>query len=176
MIPARSQNLPDHAELAMRTALTDLQLDYAYGIDMRDWERYRAVFADVVEFDFTSWYGGEPVLIKADDWVEQVRHRQSGFDGTQHLMSNHRFARDDGDAIGTTYVVARHYLRIDGEHHVQAIGGCYHNRYIETEAGWKIAACKLGVLWTQGDPDLFRIARERWAAASNTVCQSLDQT
>ena len=166
MIPPRLQAPLDMDELAMRAALTDLQLDYAFGIDTRDWARYRAVFADLVTFDFTSWYDGTPFQIEAGSWVEQVRERQSGFDGTQHLMSNHRFARDDDGAVGATYVVARHYLLINGEHHVQAIGGYYCNHYIETRAGWKIDACNLNVLWTQGDPNLFRIAAERWAVAS----------
>jgi len=140
----------------------DVQHDYAFGIDTRDWDRYRSVFADAVRFDFTSWYGGEPVTLPAQTWVERVRQRQSGFDGTQHQMSNHRVAFDEDGATCVTYMVARHYLRIDGAHHVQAIGGYYTNRLVDIEGkGWRIVQCALTVLWTQGDRNLFEVAAGR---------------
>ncbi|PEQ11417.1 hypothetical protein B2G71_17150 [Novosphingobium sp. PC22D] len=154
------------ADLARRAALTDLQLDYAFGIDSRDWARYRSVFTDIVDMDFSSWHGGTALRIPADEWVAQVRDRQSGFDGTQHLLSNHRFAFDDAGATGTAYVVARHYLNVDGEPHVQAIGGYYFHRFVSAADGWKIAACTLNFLWTQGDRNLFRHAARRWADKS----------
>ncbi|MGA1463985.1 MAG: nuclear transport factor 2 family protein [Steroidobacteraceae bacterium] len=168
-IADREMRAPGLEELATRALLTDLQLDYAYGIDTRDWARYRSVFSDTVEFDFSAWHGGEPMRLDADSWVEQVRNRQSGFDGSQHLMSNFRFSIDQGAAIGITYVVARHYLRMGDEHHVQAIGGYYRNHYVHTSMGWKIDACQLNVLWTEGDRDLFRLAAERWAARQPAV-------
>lgn len=149
--------------LAARAAIVDVQLDYAFGIDTRDWVRYRSVFQDMTEFDFTSWHGGAARIMPADEWVEQVRLRQSGFDGTQHLMSNHRVSIKGSEAHCTTYVVARHYLKLDGEHHVQAIGGYYDNLFVKADEKWTIARCCLNVLWTEGDPGLFDIAAARYA-------------
>jgi hypothetical protein len=153
-----------HTELARRGAVLDVQHDYGFGIDLRDWTLYRSVFAEEVHFDFTSWYGGAPFVLPADDWVDRVRARQSGFDGTQHQMTNPRVAFDADGATCVTYVVARHYLRIDDAHHVQAIGGYYTNRMVESADGWRIAQCRLTVLWTHGDRGLFDIAAARFSA------------
>lgn len=155
-------------DLCRRAEVIDTQHRYAFGIDTRNWELYRSVFADVVHFDFTSWYGGEPSEIAADDWVRRVIARQSGFDGTQHQMSNHRVVLDGGQADCTTYIVARHYLRVDGEHHVQAIGGYYSNRLLDLGDRWVIDRCVLTVLWTQGDRKLFDLAAERWKLRGGT--------
>jgi hypothetical protein len=148
-------------DLSRTAEVIEAQHRYAFGIDTRDWEMYRSVFADVVHFDFTSWYGGEPSEIPADDWVRRVAATQSGFDGTQHQMSNHRVVLDGGQAHCTTYIVARHYLRIDGEHHIEAIGGYYSNRLQHAGDRWLIDRCVLTVLWTKGDRKLFALAAER---------------
>ena len=81
------------------------------------------MFAERVQFDFTAWHGGAAEELAADDWVARVRARQSGFHGTQHQMSNHNLTRTNAGRPSLTYIVARHYLLIDGVHHVQAIGG-----------------------------------------------------
>jgi hypothetical protein len=151
----------DADQLCRTAAVIDTQHRYAFGIDTRDWELYRSVFADVVHSDFSSWYGGDPIEISADEWVRRVTARQSGFDGTQHQMSNHRVVLDGACAHCTTYIVARHYLRIDGEHHIQAIGGYYSNRLQDLGDRWVIDRCVLTVLWTQGDRKLFDLAAER---------------
>ena len=123
------------------------------------------MFAGELRVDFTSWYGGEAETLPADIWVKRVRARQSGFNGTQHQMTNHRVSFDESGATCVTYVVARHYLRINGEHHVQAIGGFYTNQLVETSGNWRITACQLTVLWTHGDRALFDIAANRFSNA-----------
>jgi hypothetical protein len=150
------------ADLPLQSDIIDVQHRYGLGIDIRDWRLYRSVFADRVLFDFTSWYGGEPRQMDADEWVARVAATQTGFDGTQHQMSNHRVAIDGERAECLTYVVARHYLRIGDDHHLQAIGGYYRNTLIN-EGGdhWRIDRCSLTVLWTQGDRELFDLAAAR---------------
>jgi hypothetical protein len=153
-------------ELCRRADVIDTQHRYAFGIDLRDWPLYRSVFTDRVQFDFTSWYGGDPFQMGADEWVSRVAARQSGFDATQHQMSNHAVLLQGDRAKCTTYVVARHYMRIDGEHHVQAIGGYYSNELIQLDTGWRIEVCRLTVLWTTGDRNLFARAADRMSESS----------
>lgn len=149
-------------DLNRRASVIDVQHNYALGVDLRDWRLYRSVFDDVVDYDFSSWHGGERRRISADTWVQEVCARQSGFDGTQHQMSNHVVSFDAEGARCLTYIVAHHYLLIDGKHHLQRIGGYYDNRLTLRNTGWKISSCKLNVLWTHGDKALFDIASERW--------------
>lgn len=151
----------DPAGLCSRAEIIDVQHRYALGIDRRDWTLYRSVFADRVRFDFTSWHGGEPEELSADAWVERVAARQSGFDATQHQMSNHVVTLAASSAECITYIVARHCLRAGEKDLIQVIGGYYTNRLIRFEDQWKINACTLTVKWTEGDRSLFDIAAER---------------
>src|SRR6266404_2135088 len=130
-------------ELCARADIVDTQHRYALGIDRRDWQLYRSVFADSVWFDFTSWYGEEPLELRADDWVARVAARQSGFDATQHQMSNHIVTLAGSNAACITYIIARHCLRVGGEDHVQAIGGYYSNQLARISGAWKITHCTL---------------------------------
>ena len=117
-----------------------------------------------MRFDFTAWHGGLAEELAADEWVARVRARLSGFDSTQHQMSNHIVTPHERGVTCLTYIIARHYLRIDGTHHVQAIGRYYTNELITERGEWRIAQCRLSVLWTEGDRALFDIAAQCWVA------------
>jgi hypothetical protein len=159
-----SVTAPTLADVLLREAAVELQHRYAWGIDGRDWALFRSVFSERVLIDFTAWHGGAPQELAADDWVERVRARQSGFDATQHRMSNHRVrSTGKGEAECVTYIVARHRLRIDGVDHIQALGGHYTNRLVERDGGWRIAASRLTVWWEQGDRGVFDLAARRWS-------------
>jgi hypothetical protein len=151
------QRLVDRAEII------DTQHRYALGIDGRDWPLFRSVFADRIRLDFTDWHGGEPSELEADEWVARVAARQSGFDSTQHQMSNIvvTFDADARGAACTTYVIARHCIHSPEGDLIQAIGGYYSNRFARSEDGWRITDCTLKVSWTTGDRDLFKLAEQR---------------
>lgn len=155
---------PTAAELALRAAIIDVQHRYALGIDTRNWELYRSVFAEQVRFDFTDWFGGAAEELAADEWVARICAGISGFDGTQHQISNHVVTPHGDGVTCLSYIVARHYLRIDETHHVQAVGGYYTNEFIIERGEWRIDQCRLSVLWTEGDRALFDIAAQHWAA------------
>ena len=150
--------------LIARAEISDVVHRYATGIDRRDWVLYRSIFADAVDFDFTTWSGGEPRRLSGDDWVAGVREALSGFDATQHLSSNHVHTVDGDAATCVSYMIALHYLVVDGDRRMQGLGGYYTNQLRRGPDGWKIHACTLTVTWEMGDRDLFRIAGERWAA------------
>ena len=156
-------------DLVDRTELLDVLMDYAIGIDSRDWPRYRAIFTDQVEFDFSSWSGNPAARMPADDWVAGVCATLSGFDGTQHMLTNPVVELDGDRATVTLYMNAHHYLHIDGQHHMHSIGGHYVHQMVRTETGWLSEACKLTVVWESGDRALFGIAADRWSAQSATA-------
>lgn len=164
---ARNRLTPD--DLIDRAEIHDVLMDYAIGIDSRDWQRYRAIFTDEVELDFSSWSGNPASPMAADDWVAGVRDTLSGFDGTQHMLMNSSVDLDGDRATVTLYMNAHHYLNIDGAHNMHSIGGYYTHRMVRTDSGWLSEACKLTVTWESGDRALFGIATDRWAAQSEAA-------
>jgi len=147
-----------------RAEISDVVLRYATALDSRDWSLYRSIFTDPLTVDFSSWSGDPEVTLAVDEWVALVRQTLSGFDATHHLSSNH-VIRLSGDAAScVSYMVARHYLVLDGERRMHSIGGHYTNRLVRGADGWKITHCTLTVTWEMGDRGLFDIAAERMRA------------
>jgi hypothetical protein len=156
-----------------RQDVIELSLAYAAGIDHRDWQLYRSIFTDVCEYDFSSWSGRAPASMPADDWVLAVRTVNGNFDATQHLMSNHRLRRVDGADVptieGINELQAQHWFDAESmasfgrpaEPAWCLLGGHYTNRYVRTDEGWRIAACRLTVRWRTGDESIFAFARQR---------------
>jgi len=149
--------------LIARAEISDVVNRYATGIDRRDWVLYRSIFADEVDFDFTTWSGGEPRRLSGDQWVAGVREGLSGFDATQHISTNHVHTIEGETATCVSYMVALHYLVEDEKRLMQGLGGFYTNRLRRQADGWKIEACTLTVTWEMGDRALFQVAAKRWA-------------
>lgn len=145
-----------------RQAIGDTVIRYATGIDMRDWEAYRSCFTDEVEIDFTSFGGGEPRVMRADDWVAGVRAGLSGFAATQHISANHVIDVAGDEATCVSYMQAQHFLPNDRGDATLTLGGYY----TRTPDGWRIRRCRLTVTWTTGNRHVFELARERYAAAA----------
>lgn len=150
-------------DLIDRAEILDVLMNYAIGIDRREWETYHSVFAEHVEIDFSSWSGRPPATVAVDEWVAGVRSALSGFDGTQHVLTNPVVDVTGDQANVTLYMNAHHYLNIEGEHNLHSIGGYYVHRMIRNATGWRSEACKLTVTWEKGDRGLFAVAARRWA-------------
>ena len=72
-------------DLADRLAIGDLLTRYATAVDRRDWDLYRTVFTSDAEIDYTSAGG---IAGTVDEVVEFLDSALSGFEMTQHLVSN----------------------------------------------------------------------------------------
>ena len=81
-----------------RAAISDVQLRYATGVDMRDWPLYRSCFTDEIDTDFSSVVDRPPQRMKADDWVEFARSTINGMKATQHMITNHVITLDGDEA------------------------------------------------------------------------------
>jgi 3-phenylpropionate/cinnamic acid dioxygenase small subunit len=148
-----------------RAEISDVQLRYATGLDSRDWPLFRSCFADEIETDFTSVFGGEPRKVSADRWTEAARRSIIGLAATQHMITNHVITVAGDTATCIAYVQARHYLPNDSGDSMQTMFGYYTNRLVRTSAGWKIRACKLTLTMQTGNPQIFTLASERVKAA-----------
>jgi hypothetical protein len=152
-----------------RQAVVDLVVQYATGVDRRDWAVYEACFTDPCEIDFSSWSGRPAATMPAGEWVRKVRSTNGNFDATQHLSTNHVVTFDSADtATCVSYLQAQHWFSAErlrdlghdaDEPRWCTLGGYYTNSVVRTDAGWRIARCRLTVSWVTGDPSVFDIAR-----------------
>lgn len=128
-----------------RMDITDTSIRYATGIDTRDRELYRSCFTDKIEMDFSSMGMGEPMTIPADQWVDQAFSLVSGFQSTQHIITNHVITLQGDEATCVAYLQAQHF----NPDNMLTVGGYYTNTLIRTPDGWKISKLKLTSTWTQ---------------------------
>lgn len=152
-----------------RQAIVDLVIQYATGVDRRDWALYEACFTDPCEIDFSSWNGRPAATMPAGEWARKVRSTNGNFDATQHLSTNHVVSFDSADtATCVSYMQAQHWFSAErlqrlggraGEPRWCTLGGYYTNSVVRTAAGWRIARCRLTVTWVTGDPSVFDLAR-----------------
>jgi len=139
MDPAKLQALVD------RMDITDTSLRYATGIDRKDRDLYRSCFTAEIEIDFSSMGMGPPVTVPADAWVAQALTLVSGFQSTQHMITNHAITVQGDEATCVAYVQARHF----NPGSMMTVGGYYTNRLVRTPEGWRISKLKLTQTWTQ---------------------------
>jgi ketosteroid isomerase-like protein len=117
--------------LADRIAVEDLLTRYATAVDRRDWDRYRSVFTDDAEIDYTSAGGIAGTL---DEIVEFLTTTMDMFEMTQHLISNIDLAVD-GDSATVTAMFNNPMRLPDGE--TWFTGGWYHHDLVRTSDGWR---------------------------------------
>lgn len=128
-----------------RMEIIDIQNRYATGVDTRDRDLYRSCFTDEMELDMAGMGLGEPMKISADEWVDRAVSLVSGFESTQHIITNHVVTIEGDEATCIAYLQARHY----NPENMYTVGGYYTNRLVRTPEGWKISRLKLTPSWTQ---------------------------
>lgn len=153
----------DLAWLVDRTRIVETVYRYATGIDRRDWDLYRSVFADEVTMDFSSWNGRPAVTMPADEWVAGVVPLFEGLDATQHVLTQPTVEIDGDRATCTVYMSAEHFLWNDRGDDWHSLGGWYTDTLVRTADGWRIDGVTLTVLWNKGNRGVLHLARERTA-------------
>jgi hypothetical protein len=134
---------------------------YAYGVDTRDFALYRSIFAEQVAVDFTSFHGGEAMVITADQWVAGVQRLFTRLAATQHSMTNPVASIDGDTAVCRMYVQAHHVYRADDPASWYTIGGYYDDSLVRSAdgpVGWLLTGVTLTVLWRRGDPGIISLA------------------
>jgi len=152
-------------------AITRKIYEYAYGIDGRDWDLYRSIFADQIDVDFSSYNQAPAASVAADDWVEGVKPLFTGLDATQHSMSNPLVDIDEADADTNQTARCRMYMRAahfldDWPEPEFTIGGYYDNRLVRVDNRWQINAVTLIVRWRRGDKKLMTEATRRGSSST----------
>jgi 3-phenylpropionate/cinnamic acid dioxygenase small subunit len=152
------QSTPVDQELHDRIALADVLVRFARAIDSRDWETYRLQFAASVEIDYRSLLGGDVLVVSAENWAKQASRAFAGFQTTQHYISNQVSVIAGDRGVCDAYLCAEHFAQAKDDLEFWTLGGTYQAQFQRTEAGWKINALCLTVLWSRGNPNIFEIA------------------
>ena len=158
------------ASLEERQAIVDVVVQYATGIDRRDWALYERCFTDPCEIDFSSWTratGGD------------ASRRRTGSPGcarrtaTSTPRSTCRRTTSSRSSLRTRRRASARCRPSTGsapsDCSAWAIrptsrGGARSaattpTDLVRTDAGWRIARCELTVTWVTGDRSVFDIAR-----------------
>ncbi len=125
----------------------------------------RDCLTDEIDFDYSALFG-TIVPSSADELVEDVRKNHAGFRAIQHLTANHVVTVDGDKATCTANFTAQHFLPNDRGGNLWAVGGRYDYQLVRIQKGWKIYRCTIHVSWTDGNRQLFDLAREQLSTTS----------
>ncbi len=137
--------MSDLQTLLDRAAISDLLIDFARCLDVRDWDGYLANFAadGVLVLPFGTFTGREAIAAHAT-------HGLDAFDATHHVSTNHAIAIEGDTASSRSYLLVAHVpdAAAPGDH--GDAGGWYDCRYRREADGWRFTRVALTVVFTTG--------------------------
>ena len=139
--------------------IIELINQFGISIDLRDWTKFRSLFAESVEFDYSS-IGEVAGVLPPDIITNTAKQDLGGFQTTQHMITNHIVELSDNEATCTAHVRAQHFLPNDRFDPMLQIGGYYNAKLIPVESDWKIKGWKFTILWSIGSFELFELAKK----------------
>lgn len=145
--------------LADRLTIIELLNHFGIAIDLRDWESFHRLFAEEVEFDYSS-IGEVAGTLHPDDITKTARQDLGGFQATQHVITNHQVQLSTDNATCRAHVRAMHFLSNNKSESMLEIGGYYQAGLVRIDSNWKIQSWKFTILWSNGDLKLFDRAKE----------------
>lgn len=145
--------------VAEKLDIIELINQFGMSIDLRDWTKFRSLFAELVEFDYSS-IGEVAGILTPDEIAKTAEQDLGGFQTTQHIITNHIVELSDNEATCTAHVRAQHFLPNDRFDSILQIGGYYNARLIPVESNWKIKGWKFTILWSIGSLELFELSKK----------------
>ena len=130
----------EHASaLADRVEIAELLTTYAWSMTDKDWDRWQSVFSPDAKVDYPTAGGIAGTPADAAPWMGQTMPM---FDVVLSQGSNLTISFSDADhATGRSlYVMTMRIPAADGGQptYMQA-SGWYHDQYVRTSDGWRIA-------------------------------------
>ncbi|MBO6702276.1 MAG: nuclear transport factor 2 family protein [Pseudomonadales bacterium] len=157
-------------EVARLKDKSDIQqtiLNYAWGIDSRDWKLFRSIFADDLVMDFSSYSGKPASKITGDEWVAGCQAMLPGFDATQHVLTNFMIEVEEDEATAIVYMKAEHFIANVLGDNAHTLGGHYIHKLKRHGERWLIHATTLMVTWSRGNRQVYELARQRVAESGS---------
>lgn len=153
------------AELTARMQITDIIADLALGLDLGEWERYEACFADDLEVRNPHFSGPEVQHHTARSWMQAVRSRQAYLDSRYHTLTTPRIELRGDEARVVLLQQARFRLAGTRGSEVYALGGSLRLGLVRRLGRWRIHRLEFEVLWSEGNWAVFEEAGRRGRVA-----------
>lgn len=122
--------------------ITQAVIDVVNGVaiyaDLRQWSQLRELYSDEVAIDYTSFVGGAPAQIKADDLIAGWKVGLDRYQATQHLLGNHRVTVNGDQAQALVYVQATHWLPQSNGDSTWTVHGYYDYTLQQVGDAWRI--------------------------------------
>jgi hypothetical protein len=150
-----------------------LVISFSLGMDSRDFDMYRAAWADEVDLDLPPLAGDVIPMSgrrSADEYARDVIALLSQFKATQHVSSNHLISIHDYTATCTCYTFAQHYMPLESGEPWLTAGARYDlsaRRF--DDLGWRFVKFKLTPIWFTGNTALWQEATRRLASARSAA-------
>lgn len=138
---------PSASDLADRYAIGQLPRIYCLGVDTRDFDLARTIFADECVAEGSSGWGG-PI----DEYLPQIIKGVSAFRVTQHNITNQYITLDGDDALVWSYAIAVHKVLPDADRDHFDLGVMYRDTCRRFADGWKIVHRQVTMQWNQSYP------------------------
>ena len=148
MDDARLQQLMDEKEIV------DVMNAYTTALDTRDWEMLADCMAPDGEADFGN-LAGVGVLDSPQALVDLCRASLQDLRATQHLQGNYTVSVDGDTALASCYLQASHFQEGLPGGDTFVVWAKYRDRFVRTEAGWKIKHRDLDTIASGGNVNLF---------------------
>jgi 3-phenylpropionate/cinnamic acid dioxygenase small subunit len=131
--------------LVQRTEVCDVLMQYARGIDRRDWDLVASLFTD------DAYVAGTRNEARVDEYLKTLRVSVDSFGSTMHFMGNQicELADDGASAELETYAVAYHYGNIDPKAPSIVVGVRYADSMVRVDGRWRIKRRKVTAAFTR---------------------------
>lgn len=121
-----------------RQAILDVVNGVAIHADLRQWDALRQLYADRVAIDYTSFVGGSPAEVAADDLIEGWKSGLGRYRATHHLLGNHCVTVEGETAEALVYVQATHWLPQPNGDSTWTVHGHYGYTLRQLAGRWQI--------------------------------------
>ncbi|MFZ4517100.1 MAG: nuclear transport factor 2 family protein [Microthrixaceae bacterium] len=129
--------IPSPERVADRLAIQDLAVAYGFAVDDADWPRWRALFTDDAELDYTHSGGIAGGIEEVTAWMPQGL---SVFTWSLHSVLTHeiRFTGPD-TATGRVHLFNRNGVEWEGRMEFCDVGGLYLDEYRRVGDSWRFS-------------------------------------
>ena len=148
----------DPAAIADRLDIIELISSLSINLDARDWSAVRGLFTDEVYSDRTSLFGGEPVTLGADEFVEGWRQSLDNLDAVNHLVANHVIPLEGDKAKCAANMQGVHVFHNPSGDDMWNVGGRHDYQLQRTADGWRIAGLTFTISWATGNMNIVALA------------------
>lgn len=161
--PSNSQNIKTPDEAAIHTIVQSV----ATLADLGNFESLEQLYAEEVEVDYTSAFGGEVKLKSPQGLMTQWASTLPGFDRTHHQISNIETKVKGSNATATADVTANHYL----DNMFWQIAGSYEYGLVKRDGQWAIEQMTFIAESEKGSRDIINQAVEQASSNPSTYLQ-----